>query len=73
MPSILKPINPNVSKSSHNHEDKKDVSQWFETETLEINFGETTGRPSSDVTMKTEYLAQFLQTGWSIDAVLEQG
>ena len=73
MKNTLIPINPNVGGASHSIEKKKDVSKWFETEYLELNFGETTGRPSADVTMKTEYLAQFLQTGWSVDAVLETG
>ena len=75
MAGFLKPVfgETTVSPVSHADEGSRDVSQWFETETLELNFGETVGRPSADASLKFDYIVQFLQSGWQIDAVLESG
>lgn len=75
MAEFLKPVlgDTAVSPVKHAEEGSRDVSQWFETETLELNFGETVGRPSADASLKFDYIVQFLQSGWQIDAVLESG
>lgn len=75
MAEFLKPVlgDTTVSPVKHVEEGSRDVSQWFETETLELNFGETVGRPSADASLKFDYIVQFLQSGWQIDAVLESG
>lgn len=75
MAEFLKPVlgDTTVSPVNHAEEGSRDVSQWFETETLELNFGETVGRPSADASLKFDYIVQFLQSGWQIDAVLESG
>jgi len=75
MADILTPIpaGQQVSPIRHPEEADKNVSSWFQTEYLELNFGDTVGRPDSSITLQREYLAQFLQTGWTVDAVLETG
>lgn len=75
MSELLTPVlaGESVSKADRRQETPRDVSQWFETETLEVNFGETVGRPSADAALKYEYIVSFLQSGWTIDAVVDSG
>lgn len=54
-------------------EHHKDVSKWFLDETLELDFGEDTGRPEQRILLKREYITQFLANGWVIDAVMSRG
>lgn len=46
------------------------VKEWFKDETLELTFGESTGRPSASFVMRKEYLTRFLENGWTVAAVV---
>lgn len=60
------PIDVGGIVHEHNRpaEAQKDISGWFTTEELTIDFGEDEGRPSGAFTIKREYIVQFLQNGW---------
>lgn len=74
MTNIIVPINPSNSIKNHvpRTESVKNVSSWFMNETLEIDFGDYVGRPSEHILMQREYLARFLENGWTIKAVVSR-
>ena len=73
----LAPINPLLYIKPHDPlpEEVKEVSKWFKTETVELNFGEYVGRPDANITAHREMLTWYFSQGWYVDAVLssEQG
>lgn len=68
----LKPINPLLYITPHDPipESIKQVSKWFKTETVELNFGEYVGRPDANITAHREMLTWYFSQGWYVDAVL---
>lgn len=74
MSETLKPINPLLYITPHDPipESIKDVSKWFKTETVEINFGKEIGKPSELITADRDMLAWYFSQGWYIDAILSQ-
>lgn len=51
-------------------ESSKDVTgKWFKTETMELNFGESQGRPSASYEVRREVLSQLFQQGWFVTEV----
>ena len=68
----LKPINPLLYITPHDPipESIKEVSKWFKTETVELNFGEYVGRPDANITAHREMLTWYFSQGWYVDAVL---
>ena len=48
-----------------------DVSKWFQTQTIELNFGSYSGRPAEGTVMlNNSMLSWFFGQGWYVDAVL---
>jgi len=68
----LNPINPLLYIHPHDPlpEEVKEVSKWFKTETVELNFGEYVGRPDANITAHREMLTWYFSQGWYVDAVL---
>jgi len=68
----LEPINPLLYIKPHDPlpEEIKEVSKWFKTETVELNFGEYVGRPDKNITAHREMLTWYFSQGWYVDAVL---
>jgi len=68
----LEPINPLLYIKPHDPlpEEVKEVSKWFKTETVELNFGEYVGRPNENITAHREMLTWYFSQGWYVDAVL---
>ena len=68
----LEPINPLLYIHPHDPlpEEVKEVSKWFKTETVELNFGEYVGRPDENITAHREMLTWYFSQGWYVDAVL---
>lgn len=68
----LEPINPLLYIKPHDPlpEEVKEVSKWFKTETVELNFGEYVGRPDANITAHREMLTWYFSQGWYVDAVL---
>ena len=68
----LNPINPLLYIHPHDPlpEEVKEVSKWFKTETVELNFGEYVGRPNENITAHREMLTWYFSQGWYVDAVL---
>ncbi|MBQ2628485.1 MAG: hypothetical protein IJG13_02290, partial [Kiritimatiellae bacterium] len=68
----LEPINPLLYINPHDPlpEEVKEVSKWFKTETVELNFGEYVGRPDANITAHREMLTWYFSQGWYVDAVL---
>ena len=68
----LNPINPLLYIHPHDPlpEEIKEVSKWFKTETVELNFGEYVGRPNENITAHREMLTWYFSQGWYVDAVL---
>lgn len=59
-----------VKKHTPRTEPRRDVSQWFLDEKIELDFGDSVGRPSENILLQKEYITRFLENGWTIDAVL---
>ena len=74
MSDALKKINPLEYISPHDPlpEAVKDVSKWFKTETVELNFGKEIGKPSEFITADRDMLAWYFSQGWYVDAILSQ-
>lgn len=74
MSDTLKKINPLEYISPHDPlpEAVKDVSKWFKTETVELNFGKEIGKPSEFITADRDMLAWYFSQGWYVDAILSQ-
>lgn len=68
----INPINPllYIKDIPIRDEIALDASGWFKTETMEMNFGESIGRPDENVVFRTSTLTYLLANGWYIDAVL---
>lgn len=45
-----------------------DPASWFVTEEMEVQVGESVGRPSGEVQLSREYVAYLLSAGWVISA-----
>lgn len=65
-------INPEkyVKQHTPRTEPTRNVSQWFLDEKIELDFGDSVGRPSENILLQKEYITRFLENGWTIDAVL---
>ena len=48
-----------------------DSSAWFKTETIEINVGEWSGRPTKEIMLRTSMLNYYFANGWYISEVLD--
>ncbi len=74
MSDTLKKINPLEYITPHDPlpEAVKDVSKWFKTETVELNFGKEIGKPSEFITADRDMLAWYFSQGWYVDAILSQ-
>ena len=74
MSDALKKINPLEYITPHDPlpEAVKDVSKWFKTETVELNFGKEIGKPSEFITADRDMLAWYFSQGWYVDAILSQ-
>lgn len=59
-----------VKKHTPRTEPTRNVSQWFLDEKIELDFGDSVGRPSENILLQKEYITRFLENGWTIDAVL---
>lgn len=47
----------------------KSISSWFTTETLEVSFGDSTGRPGATYQFDLSQLSAFLSSGWRVQKV----
>ena len=59
-----------VKKHTPRTEPTRNVSKWFLDEKIELDFGDSVGRPSENILLQKEYITRFLENGWTIDAVL---
>ena len=71
----LEPINPGeiIVPPEVVDEEAMDASKWFKTEEIELDFGESVGRPSSSTVLKIEALQYWLSQGWYVASVSEGG
>lgn len=68
---MVEKINPLIYITDHDPvpESVKDVSSWFFTETLELQFGESVGKPAGGKFLHRSMLGWFFAQGWYVDAV----
>lgn len=67
----LEPINPGdiIVPPTVATEEAMDASKWFKTEEIELDFGESYGRPEASAILKTEALQYWLSQGWYVVSV----
>lgn len=72
MTDIIVPIDPSKSIKRHAQrvEPTRNVSAWFLDEVVELDFGDSVGRPNENVILQKEYITRFLENGWTIDRVV---
>lgn len=69
--SILDPIVHDFASYAPAAQEAMSVSKWFATETMEVEVGESVGRPSRDVKLSRDVVTYLLANGWYITAFLE--
>ena len=69
----LEPIRPleYITDRDPIPEEVMDSSSWFKTETIEINVGEWSGRPTKEIMLRSSMLNYYFANGWYISDVLD--
>jgi len=67
---ILDPIAVQAASYAPIPQAAMQVSRWFATETMEIEVGETVGRPAQEVKLSRDVVTYLLANGWYITAYM---
>ena len=64
--TILDPIAVQSASYRPTPQAAMNVSQWFATETMEVEVGDTVGRPAQEVKLSRDVVTYLLANGWYI-------
>jgi hypothetical protein len=68
--TILDPIAVHAASYRPTPQAAMNVSQWFATETMEVEVGDTVGRPAQEVKLSRDVVTYLLANGWYITAYM---